>query len=102
MVDQHDPAMERARKRARELRVFYGHLITYVLVCALLVVIDLVTGTSGDTFIGLDWAYWPIAGWGLGLALHGLRVAFPAQGGWEERKALELYEEERQRELQRH
>ena len=102
MVDQHDPAMERARKRARELRGFYGNLMIYVLVCALLVVIDLVTGTSGDTFIGLNWAYWPIAGWGLAVALHGLRVAIPAQGGWEERKAQELYEKERRRELQRH
>ena len=40
MAEQ-DPAMEKARERARELKDFYKHLITYVLVCSLLVVIDL-------------------------------------------------------------
>jgi hypothetical protein len=45
------------------------------LVCTLLVVIDLVTGSEEDTLLGLDWAFWPIAGWGLAVAIHGLSVA---------------------------
>jgi hypothetical protein len=77
---------------------FYTHAGTYVLVCALLVVIDLATGSSGETFLGLDWAYWPIFGWGLGVGLHGLSVLIPTRG-WEERKAEDLYEGEREREL---
>jgi hypothetical protein len=93
--------MERARTRARQLRQFYGSLTTYVLVCALLVVIDLVGGSTGDTFIGLDWAYWPILGWGIFVLMHGISVAFP-RTGWEERKVQELYEKERQRDLQHH
>jgi len=101
VTDQHDRAMERARTRARQLRRFYGSLVTYVLVCALLLVIDLATGSSGDTFIGLNWAYWPILGWGVFVLMHGVRVAFPASD-WEERKAEELYQKERQREFEHH
>ena len=104
MTEKHDAAMERARKRARRLREFYGHLLTYILVSVLLVIIDLATGSSGDTFIGLKWAYWPIFGWGIGVAIHAISLFLPATsvGGWEERKVEELYERERQRELEHH
>ena len=93
-----DQAMERAQRRARQLREFYGHLAIYVLVCAFLVVIDLVTGSSGSTVLGLDWAYWPLTGWGVAVAIHAISVNFAKASTWEERKAEELYEEERQRE----
>ena len=53
-MTEQDPAMKRARERAGELKDFYKHLITYVLVCGLLVVIDLADSDAGaDTFIGL-------------------------------------------------
>jgi Mn2+/Fe2+ NRAMP family transporter len=92
-----DPAMERARARAHELRDYYRHLLIYVLVCALLVVIDLVDGTEGgDTLIGLNWAFWPIVGWGIAVLIHTISVVFSFDG-WEERKARRLYERERNR-----
>ncbi len=95
-----DPAMERARKRARELRDYYKHLLTYVLVCTLLVVIDLADSSDGgETFLGLEWAYWPIFGWGIAIIIHTISVSTPL-GSWEERKAAELYEKERRRELE--
>jgi len=53
---------------------FLGHLAIYVLVCTLLIVIDLATGSDGSTFLGLDWAFWPIGGWGLAVAIHGVSV----------------------------
>ncbi|MDH3730763.1 MAG: 2TM domain-containing protein [Acidimicrobiia bacterium] len=96
-----DSAMERARKRAKDLREFYVHLATYVVVCGFLVAIDLIDDSTADTFIGLNWAYWPIMGWGIAVAIHAFSVFF-AKGGWEERKAEELYEKERQRELLHH
>jgi len=104
VTESHDPAMERARKRARQLREFYRHLLTYVLVGVLLVIIDLATGSAGDTFIGLNWAYWPIFGWGIAVSIHAISVFLPtaSMGGWEERKVEELYERERQRELEHH
>lgn len=101
MTEHSDPAMERARRRARQLRDFYGHLITYALVCALLVVIDLADGSHGTEFIGLNWAYWPIFGWGFFVAIHAFSVAFPMTN-WEDRKTQELYERERQRQLEHH
>jgi len=97
-----DPALERARRRAGELKEFYGHLVTYVLVCTLLVIIDLADNSaSGTEFIGLSWAYWPIFGWGIAVAIHAFKTFFSADG-WEERKAEQLYEKEKQRDLQDH
>lgn len=96
MVDN-DSAMDRARQRAHELREFYGHLMTYLVVCSLLVLIDLVSGEAGTTFLGLNWAYWPIIGWGIAVLIHALSVFFPLSG-YEERKARELYEKELEQE----
>lgn len=95
-IPQDDPAWVRARARATAQRDFLLHLGIYVLVNALLVVIDVAAGTSGTTFLGLDWAFWPIGGWGLGLAIHGM-WAYGIGRGWEERRAAQLYEQERQR-----
>ena len=96
----HDPAMERARQRAHQLRDYYGHLITYVVVCTILVVIDLADSSTGTEFIGLNWAYWPILGWGIAILIHTVTVVFPL-ADWEERKTQQLYERERDR-LLRH
>lgn len=95
-------AMERARKRAKELRDYYKHVMTYVLVCTLLVIIDLVDSSNGgETFLGLHWAHWPILGWGVAIVIHTISVSAP-MSNWEERKAIELYERERRRDLEYH
>lgn len=97
-----DSALDRARKRAKELRDFYGHLITYVLVCTLLVIIDLASSDPGNAgFLGLDWAYWPIFGWGLFVLIHGAQTLF-GMSRWEEQKTQELYEKEKRRDLLSH
>ncbi len=101
-MTEQDTAIERAIKRASELKDFYGHLVTYVLVCSLLVVIDLAaTSPQADTFIGLKWAYWPIFGWGVAIVIHAVSVFFQFSG-WEERKAQQLYEKEQRRHLGQH
>lgn len=51
---------------------FRWHLRVYVLVTALLLVINLMTTPA------LLWSVFPIAGWGVGVALHGY---FISQGG---------------------
>ena len=43
---------------------FQKHLFSYLVVNAFLVIIDLITDGS------LDWSYWPILGWGIGLAFE--------------------------------
>lgn len=101
-MTEQDPAMEKARERARELKDFYKHLLTYILVCSLLIVIDIAdTDSTAETFIGLKWAYWPIFGWGIAVAIHALSVFIPLSG-WEERKTRKLYEKEQRRHLGQH
>ena len=55
------PAADRAARRRRWLQ---SHAVVYALVMALLVFIWLTTGAN------YFWPQWPIAGWGLLLALH--------------------------------
>lgn len=83
--EEQDPRfLERqARKRVREEREFYVHAVTYVLVNAFLIAINLMTGH------GYFWAIWPLLGWGIGLASHAFQI-FGVAGlfgsEWEERK----------------
>lgn len=85
----------KARERVRALRGFYTHLLSYVVVNAILVVINLVTSP------GTLWFYWVTLFWGLGLIFHALDV-FTIQGRflgeeWEDRKVEELMEEKKKR-----
>lgn len=96
MTTEIEPAMARARARARQLRQLYQHIATYGLVMVLLVVIDVAGGAAEGGLAGLDWAFWPALGWGLFVAAHAVRVWLPV-GDWEDRKTRELYERERER-----
>jgi len=91
---------ERAEKRVQEIKAFYIHLTVYVLVCTMLVVIDLATGSSGTTFLGLNWAYWPILGWGIAVAINAGSVFFQSSD-WDERKVDEFMEREERRQTER-
>ncbi len=96
--DQHDAAVDRARKRVKELRDFYVHAAIYVVVNVGLVLLDL---AQGD---GLQWAYWVIIGWGIGLVAHGVSVfIFESRGAsrWEARKLAEFTKQE-ERDLGEH
>jgi len=74
-MTQADPAFERAQKHVKNVRDFFYHLMVYVLVCAMMVVIDRLGGANSG-FAGLDFAYWIILGWGFGVAGHGVSVFF--------------------------
>lgn len=56
---------DRARKRVDMKLAFYVHLIVYVCVNAGLALLNVVLG-------GHRWSVWPLLGWGIGLAVHGL------------------------------
>lgn len=58
-----------ARRTARRKVRFYIHLITYLIVGALLITINLVTAPK------YFWFIWPMAGWGVGLVLHGIKIS---------------------------
>ena len=76
-------AYERAVKRVKELKSFYGNLISYCIVIPFLIIINLVTSPKEI------WFYWPMLGWGIGLAAHGMNT-FAIGRNWEERKIQEI------------
>ncbi len=91
-MTQQDPALERAKKRVKDLSDFCYHLMTYVLVNLFLVIIDR-RGGANDGFFGLDFAYWVIIGWGFGILGHAISVFYG------EYRVQRLYEQEKNREL---
>jgi hypothetical protein len=76
MADERDPLREAAKESLKKKAEFRTHVLAYVLVNAFLVVIWAVTSS------GYFWPIFPIAGWGIGLALHGwdtYRVQVPTE-----------------------
>ena len=76
-------AYERAVKRVKELKGFYGNLISYCIVIPFLVIINLITSPKDI------WFYWPMLGWGIGLVAHGMNT-FAIGRNWEERKIQQI------------
>jgi len=88
---QEEERYYQARKRVNEIKGFYGNLVSYVVVNVFLLILNLVT--SPDHL----WFYWPLLGWGIGVAIHGMKVFnyMPFLGiDWEEQKIKEFMEEE--------
>jgi hypothetical protein len=95
MKEQHtseQESYERAKKRVEELKSFYSHLFVYLAVNAGLFLLNIITSPRHL------WFYWPLIGWGIGLAIHGLSV-FGTQNllgkDWEEKKIKEIMEKEK-------
>jgi hypothetical protein len=63
-----------AVRRADMKLAFRSHLLAYVVVNAGLVAINLITSP------GYFWAIWPMIGWGIGLAAHGVTVYMDGEG----------------------
>lgn len=67
---EHDDLRRRARRIASRKLGFYVHAAVYLLVNVLLIAVDLRTGSG-------RWSIFPLLGWGIGLAAHGLAVLGP-------------------------
>jgi hypothetical protein len=65
-----------AERRVRAKLGFIGHATTYVLVMALLALINLMTNRAHLWFV------WPLLGWGIGLAWHGIAVFALSRGAF--------------------
>jgi hypothetical protein len=91
-VDERDEELyERAKKRVEETKGFYIHLGVYLIVNAALFTINMIT--NPDSL----WFYWPLIGWGIGLAIHAF--SFFIEGRflgpeWEEKKVKEIMSRE--------
>ncbi len=77
----------RAKKRVEDLKGFYGNLISYCCVIPFLIFINY------KTYWGFQWFWFPVFGWGIGLAVHAFTV-FGYGSNWEERKIRELMDKE--------
>ncbi|WP_068713570.1 2TM domain-containing protein [Vibrio tritonius] len=55
-----------ALEQVKDIKSFYSNLMTYVVVIAMLFVINYLTDPS------YIWAWWPTLGWGIGVISHGL------------------------------
>lgn len=85
---------ESAKKRVKEIKEFYSHLLAYVVVNLFLMAVNLLTSPE------YLWFFWPMLGWGIGIAVHALKTfnLMPFLGkDWEERKLKEFMEEEERR-----
>ncbi|WEK68854.1 MAG: 2TM domain-containing protein [Candidatus Chryseobacterium colombiense] len=88
--ESEDKAYEKAQKRVKEIKSFYGNLFSYIIVITFLVILNLITSPKHL------WFYWPMLGWGIGIAAHGISV-FSIGRTWEERKIQEILEKQDQR-----
>jgi transcriptional regulator with XRE-family HTH domain len=73
-----------ALAHVRKLKGFYFHLMLYGVVICFLAIVNLVT------YPRYLWFIWPALGWGIGIAIHGLRVFDKVpflNGEWERREA---------------
>lgn len=88
-----DPGIEMARKHLKVVRDFLYHLMVFVFVNGLLVILDVRAGVGDGAVLGLDWAYWVILFWGIGLIGHAIYAFFG------EHRLEARYEREQRREL---
>ena len=87
-----DSAYQKAQKKVEEIKGFYGHLFSYIVVITGLGILNLLTSPEHW------WFLYPALGWGAGLAAHGMAVFnyMPFFGAeWEERKLKELINKDR-------
>lgn len=82
-------AYYKAKQRVKEIKEFYGNLISYCVVIPFLIFINYYT------YWEFQWFWFPLFGWGIGLTIHGFSV-FGYGSDWEERKIRELMEKDSQ------
>ncbi|MGY0392806.1 2TM domain-containing protein [Bizionia sp. KMM 8389] len=78
-----EEAYLRAKQQVEQIKGFYGNLISYSLVIPVLIFINY------RTYWGFQWFWFPMLGWGMGLAIHAFNV-FGYGKTWEERKIQEI------------
>ncbi|NHN24391.1 2TM domain-containing protein [Flavobacterium jejuense] len=83
---------QKAQKKVKEIKGFYGNLISYIVVISVLAFINLSYSPNHL------WFFYPMLGWGLGVFLQAMSVFnfFPfLNKNWEEKKIKQFMEEEK-------
>ncbi len=78
-----DLAYQAAVRKVQRKLHFFSHLMIFVMVNCMLVAINLLTTPQRI------WAFWPIFGWGIGVAMHGLQVFFADQHSQLQKRMIE-------------
>jgi hypothetical protein len=89
--NQLDDSYVRARKHVEEVKEFYYSLISYVIVIPFLAFVNYWTSWR------YQWFWWPMLGWGIGLAFHAYKI-YVNDGlfgrNWERKKIEEFLRED--------
>lgn len=90
---------QQAKKRVKQIKGFYIHLVVFILVNLMIVFINVMNGehVAGESQIRIS-QFASIILWGLGLLAHGLSVFLPVMffgKTWEEKKIRELMEKDK-------
>ncbi len=83
---------QRALAQVKEIKGFYSHLLSYILVNSCLIFINLM---YSPVYL---WFFYPLLGWGLGLFFHAMKVFnfMPfLNKEWEEKKIQAFIEQEK-------
>ncbi len=80
---------ERAQKTVKQRKSFLRHVFSWVVLSIFFILLNL---STSDYF----WAIFPILGWGIGVAFHGIRVF---SNEWENQEIDKEYERLRRRDL---
>lgn len=88
--DENHKRYKKAQKRVKELKDFYMNLISYCIVIPFLIFINLFTRSS------FHWFWFPVFGWGIGLASHAFQV-FGVGESWQEKKIREIMNKQKNR-----
>lgn len=83
---------KKAKKRVKDKRRFYTHVITWAIMSVFFILLNMAT-------TNYPWSIFPILGWGIGLAFHGIKVFSTVYGDdWEEREIEKEMEKLRRKE----
>ena len=83
----------KAKKRVKEIKDFYTHLIIFVVVVIALTIINLATLKMGEFEEGhrFFWYLYPLGFWGFAVFMHAMRTFVFGKGShWEEKKIKEV------------
>lgn len=89
-TDDENESYEKAKKRVKELKGFYGNLISYCTIIPFLIIINLIVSPKNL------WFYFPMLGWGIGVASHAFQV-FGVGESWKEKKIREIMDKQKNR-----
>ena len=89
MQTQEENSYFKAKQRVREMKEFYGNLLSFCVVIPFLIFINY------RTYWEFQWFWFPLLGWGLGLTIQGFST-FGYGAVWEEKKIQEIMEKEQQ------